>query len=261
MKGGKASLGKLKLIWIQSSNISENLFALEEPVRLTLPLPLILPVRSCCLAAHKRPAVDINQNLLGKYGLHDLLARCARQDPDTGEKINKLRSSYAGQIKDAQLPGRNDHPRVIREEEQPSKLRTMATIPDDEFPPRQAERKVGDLSGLQGLLKSAMHLEPGNMNKQTMQEWDLILGHEPQKPVKPQQQQPAYAPSQQSRVPNGVRPAQPLTAPQPDKMRTRGKKRSYGDTAYVGYGDGLSEVEDEQDRSDDYVDHRSKKRK
>jgi len=190
------------------------------------------------------------------------LARCARQDPDTGEKINKLRSSYAGQIKDAQLPGRNDHPRVVREEDQPSKLRTMATIPDDEFTPRLADRKIGDLNGLQGLIKSAMHLEPGNMNKHTMHEWDIILGHEPQKAVKPQQQQqPAYAQLQHSRVLNGLRQPQPQPAPQADKMRTRGKKRSYGDTAYVGYGDGLSEVEDEQDRSDDYVDNRNKKRR
>jgi len=191
--------------------------------------------------------------------LHGLLARCARQDPDTGEKINKLRSSYAGQIKDAQLPGKNDHPRVVRQDDEPSKLRTMATIPDEQFASQHVARKVGDLDGLQGLMKAALHLEPGNMNSKTMQAWDIILGHEPQRPAKPQQ--PTYAQLQQSRIPNGVRPAQTVAAAGPDKMRTRGKKRSYDDTEWVGYGDGLSEVEEDQDRGGDYIERANKRRK
>jgi len=188
-----------------------------------------------------------------------MLAKCARHDPDTGEKINKLRSSYAGQIMAAKLPGRNDHERVVRPDEEPSKLKTMATITNEQFLSRQVERKVGDLGGLQGLMKSALHLEPGNMNKTTMQAWDNILGHEPQKPVKPQQA--AYAQLHQSRIPNGIRPAQPILAPQVDKMRTRGKKRSYDDSEWLGYGDGLSEVEEDQDRGGDYVENRNKRRK
>lgn len=186
------------------------------------------------------------------------MARCARQDPDTGEKINKLRSSYAGQIKDAQLPGKNDHPRVVRRDDEPSKLRTMATIPDEQFASQQVDRRIGDLSGLHGLMKTALHLEPGNMNSKTMQAWDVILGHEPQKPVK-QQAQPAYAQLQQPRIPNVIRPAQPAAGPSPDKMRTRGKKRSYDE--WVGYGDGLSEVEEDQDRGGDYVERGAKRRK
>ena len=201
----------------------------------------------------------MNQNLLGRYGLHDLLAKCARYDPDTGEKINKLRSSYAGQIKDAQLPGKNDHPRVVRPDEEPSKLRTMATVPDEQFVSQQVERKIGDLNGLQGLIKTALHLEPGNMNSKTMQAWDAILGHEPQKPARPQQ--PAYAQLQQPRIPNGMRPQQPVATPTADKMRTRGKKRSYDDNEWVGYGDGLSEVEEDQDRGGDYIDRGVKRRK
>jgi len=204
----------------------------------------------------------MNQNLLGKYGLHDLLAKCARQDPDTGEKINKLRSSYAGQVKDAKLPGKNDHDRVVRQDDQPSKLRTMATLPDQEFVLRRSERKIGDLSGLQGLMKNALHLEAGSMNKATMELWDNILGHEPQKPARPQQ--PAYAQLQQSRIPNGVKPAHPVAAPQVDKRSTRGKKRAYDDTAYAGYqgyGDGLSEVEEDQDRGGDYIERSTKRRK
>ncbi|KAK5953961.1 hypothetical protein OHC33_005233 [Knufia fluminis] len=213
---------------------------------------------------HKRAAVDMNQNLLGRYGYHDLLARSARLDPDTGEKINKLRSSYAGQVRDAKLPGLNDHERVVRKDDgsQPSELRTMATLTDQEFASQRSQRKIGDLSTLHGLMKDALHLEATSMGRTINEKWDRILGHEAPKPTRPQQ--PAYARLQQSQPPNGVRPAHPVAAAQVDQRASRGKKRSYRDDAfdgYRGYGDGLSEVEEDQDRGGDYVERGNKRRK
>lgn len=182
------------------------------------------------------------------------------------EKINKLRKSYEGQIKTAGLSGRN---KPFKEERDPedggiSKLRKLATMPEEEFEEKQAERKIGDLGGLRDRLQSALKLNPGNMRQQITIEWDEILGHETQKSkaaqVHPQQ---ALHHLQQTRM-NGVRPQQNITSAGPPKMTTRGKKRSYDDssfTGYPGYGDGYSEPEDQSDRDRDWADRGKKRRK
>lgn len=182
------------------------------------------------------------------------------------EKINKLRKSYEGQIKTAGLSGRN---KPHKEERDPddggiSKLRKLATMPEEDFEEKQAPRKIGDLSGLRDKLQSALKLNPGTMRQAITNEWDEILGHETQK-SKAAQMNPHQAPYhlQQARV-NGVRPLQNMASTGPPKMTTRGNKRSYHDssfTGYPGYGDGHSEPEDQSDRDRDWADRGKKRRR
>lgn len=196
-----------------------------------------------------------------------MLASVARTEPlPPYEKINKLRKSYEGQIKTAGLSGRN---KPFKEERNPedggiSKLRKLATMPEEEFEEKQVEKKIGDLNGLRDRLQSALKLNPGTMRQQVTNEWDEILGHEIQKSKAAQvhSQQGSHH-LQQARM-NGVRPQPNAASNGPPKMTTRGKKRSYDDSSfhgYPGYGDGFSEPEDQSDRDRDWADRGKKRRK
>ncbi|KAK5089979.1 hypothetical protein LTR05_000147 [Lithohypha guttulata] len=209
--------------------------------------------------SRKGPLVDTSKHILGTYGLHDLLSGMARTDPSTGEKINKLRKSYEGQIKTAGLSGRNrpwKEPRA--EDSEHSNMYGWSRLPPERFAEDQVESKVGDIDSLRRGMGSALQLNSGTMPPKMIAEWDDVLGHEAKRPAAPQ-----HTPSQQqSRIPNGVRPAQHLTVPS-DKIKTRGKKRSYGDhtfDGYTGYADGYSEP-DHSDGDRDYADRGKKRRK
>lgn len=190
-----------------------------------------------------------------------MLSGVARIDPVSGEKVNKLRKSYEGQIKTAALSGRNKPHKEPREEDEPSKLRRMATISEEEFNESQAPSKLGDLESLRGVMTNALRLNSGTMPKQITAEWDDVLGHEAKRPVAQQQTQPSPHYPQQARLPNGVRPVQDASLP--EKMRTRNKRRSYNDSSfhgYSGFADGY-DTEEPSDRDRDYADRRKKARK
>ena len=131
-------------------------------------------------------------------------------------------------------------------------------------------QKVGDLdsNGYRDKLKNALRLNSGTMKKSTTLEWDEILGHDPKRPgmqtVSSQLALQAQQQFQQQRVPNGIRPVQQTVIPSAaDKMRTRGKKRSYGNSTFEGYhgfADGYSEGENDADDRD-YADRANKRRR
>ena len=220
----------------------------------------------------------MSQHLLGKYGLHDLLSSVARTDPQIGEKINKLRKSYEGQIKTAGLSGRNKPHKEERIavpgiDDPQSRMKLLAIKDPKEFDATQHDtdpehpQRVGDLdsNGFRDKMKSALRLNSGTMKKSTTVEWDDVLGHDPKRPgIQTVPSQPALHAQQQQRVPNGVRPVQQTAIPSAaDKMRTRGKKRSYGDATFEGYhgfADGYSEGENDADDRD-YADRANKRRK
>lgn len=188
------------------------------------------------------------------------------------EKINKLRKSYEGQIKVAQLSGRNKAYAAPKDpndfhDPQWGPLRVMADKNDEEWQEELRREKIGSLGSLKDKLGKALKLNPGTMNKATTAEWDDLLGHEVNKrpatgqtpfqsQVNPQQAQPP-------RIPNGTRQAQDA-ATASDKMKTRGKKRSYDDSSfsgYRGYADGYSEPEDNPSDGDATWADRRKRRK
>lgn len=213
----------------------------------------------------------MSKHILGTYGLGPLLETVARNDPRTMEKINKLRKSYEGQIKAAQLSGRNKAyaaPKDLNDKHDPpwGPLRVMADKNANTWVEETKGTGIGEFGGLRDQLDKALKLNPGTMNKSTTQEWDDILGHELKKPGPPPNPSQSFQQAvqmQQPRLPNGVRPV--LAAGGiPDKMRTRGKKRSYDDSSfsgYPGYADGYSEPDDNQsDRDGTWADRRKRKK-
>lgn len=189
---------------------------------------------------------DPRQHLLSCYGLSGLHAKVARTDPITHEKINKLRKSYEGQIKNFALAGRNKPTKEEIPEGQWSSLNMMMLEPDDSwYASKVMGKKIEVNSDLESRLRKAMFLQPGRTRDH--EQWEDLLGHEKARPV--QAQEPvskkvvAGAPLQRPQVNgSGVRT---LSHAAGDAMRPRrtGKKRSYADNSFEGYGDGF--VDDE----------------
>ncbi len=206
-----------------------------------------------------------------------LLKTVIRTDPVTGEKINKLRKSYEGQIKTFGMSGRNKPVKTERQENEASNLRQSVGSGLKEFPDdpneaqgplqsdevwalRNAHSKVQVTPDLRAKLKKAMELQPGRVRN--IERWDEVLGHDKPRTNVPTPAQ-TTAPAASQRLPNGVLRPQ-LHASSDLKRQTRGKKRSYGDDSFIGYGDGYSDVEDAgavDDYGDDEGGSRRKRRK
>lgn len=193
---------------------------------------------------------NVQKHLLSLYGLGQLQQSVARLDPFTGEKINKLRKSYEGQIKDFQLSGRN---RAVKlKQEKPNaptmresigsftkEIRGTYFETDEEWGRENNKHNIQMTDDFRSKLRRAMQMQPGRVRNEA--KWDEVLGHEKKAPV------PASAPPTQvsGQRPNGlVRPQIQNAADL--KRQTRGKKRSYGDDSFIGYGEGYSEPEDNE---------------
>ena len=196
--------------------------------------------------AFQRSQPNPSQNLLALYGLSPLVATVARTDPQTGEKINKLRKSYEGKIKDFALAGRNKPFKVDIPEGGKGKLRSMMEdIPEEQWQAESATKKIEITSAFGETLRKAMEMRPGTARNSEF--WEEALGHEkarmvavPPPPVT--KNPPAPVPP---RLPNGA--VRPHTSAAPDVARPRRatKKRSYADDSFEGYGEGF--VDDELD--------------
>ncbi|KAK4937287.1 hypothetical protein LTR10_022044 [Elasticomyces elasticus] len=202
------------------------------------------------------------QHLLALYGLSPLLRSVARNDPKTGEKINKLRKSYEGQIKSFGLAGRNKPVKGDRnaDEDQPGPIRRMVGSlpwglqPDEQWSEEHGGSKIEVTPDLKAKLKEAMHMQPGTVRNNA--HWEDVLGFDKKPNVVPAQ--PLINPPAVPRVPNGI-PRQPGQPSAEAKRQTRGKKRSYGDDSFVGYGEGYSDPDDGGD-TDEYGGQRKRKK-
>ncbi|KIX10138.1 uncharacterized protein Z518_01219 [Rhinocladiella mackenziei CBS 650.93] len=201
-----------------------------------------------CRSKVERQRPNPQQHLLALYGLGPLLHSVARTDPRTGEKINKLRKSYEGQIKSFGLAGRNKPVKGERniDEDQPGPLRRMAGSspwglqPDEQWNAEHAKSKIEVTQDFRAKLKQAMQMQPGTVRNNA--HWEDVLGFDKPKPNALSPQQGITQPSL-SRLANGVVRPPPQPAGEA-KRQTRGKKRSYGDDSFVGYGEGYSDPED-----------------
>ena len=209
----------------------------------------------------ERQKPDPQQHLLAIYGLGPLLRSVARTDPRSGEKINKLRKSYEGQIKGFNLSGRNKPVKGERniDEDQPGPLRRMigsspwGLQPEEQWNAEHAKLKIEVTPDFRAKLKQAVQMQPGTVRNNA--HWEDVLGFE--KPgvrlpaaVQPQNQIPLPRPN-----PNGV--VRQFGQGAEAKRQTRGKKRSYGDDSFVGYGEGFSDPEDGD--GDEYGQRKRKK--
>lgn len=193
---------------------------------------------------------DPSQHLLSRYGLSDLHAKVARTDPVTHEKINKLRKSYEGQIKNFALAGRNKPTKDEIPEGQWSGLNLMMLEPDESwYASKVLGKKIEVTPDMEARLQKALFLQPGRTRAH--EQWDDLLGYEKPRPV----QMPhdpagkrAAVPGATQRPPphvngNTLRTLSHGSAAEAPRPRRTGKKRSYADDSFEGYGDGF--VDDE----------------
>ncbi|KAI1962530.1 hypothetical protein LOZ58_002872 [Ophidiomyces ophidiicola] len=183
-------------------------------------------------------------DLISMYGLGSVAASVARTDPVTGEKINRLRKSYEGKIKGLGLSGRNKP--VKHEPGAPGGLRQLTMWPEDEWLNQKVVGKdikfAEPDSSLFKLHMRAMKMEPGPIPNNEY--WEDVLGHE----KLPKQVAPSVhkandtlpSASRYSAQTNGtsISTPGPLTG-NPDRPKRTGKKRSYNDSSFVGYGEGF----------------------
>ena len=179
----------------------------------------------------------------------------ARRDPITGEKINKLRKSYEGKLKDLGLEGRN---KAVKDPED-----TLAKLVDpmldnvvdgdtwftkDRLIDRGLDFSLEGMEQTLGLLDTALGgLKPGKLPLGEHEQWKGLLGLDDVKPASaPAIHQPAKPTA--GRLPvnsvlaSGLRssvPASPKSAAlRPERA---GKKRRYDESSYTGYAEGYDD--------------------
>ncbi|KAL8756011.1 MAG: hypothetical protein Q9199_003245 [Rusavskia elegans] len=198
--------------------------------------------------AHKPARVPhLQQDLLTLFGLDSLAATVARTDPNTGEKINKMRKSYEGKVKGFGLAGRN---RAVKHdhEKNPVGLLQMAQWPAEEWHNQNVHGKDvhnGLSQATMQKLGLAMQMQPGPVPNTAAHDWEDLLGNEKTKPLptidervkKPMRPDVGVKMNGQA---NGIRPQTgkfPLT--EANRPKRAGKKRRYDDHSFEGYGEGF----------------------
>ncbi|KAL6718037.1 hypothetical protein ACLMJK_004122 [Lecanora helva] len=184
----------------------------------------------------------LTANLIALYGLQPLAASVARFDPLTGEKINKMRKSYEGQLKTLGLSGRN---RSVKHE--PAKgmsLRDLTLWPEEEWQNQKVTGKdihQGLPAALKAKLENAMQMQPGPVPNNS--EWEDQLGHEKVKPLDTKVSktaQPSTATNKANGQANGANANAEAIRP-----KRSGRKRRYDEHSFEGYGEGY--VDDDVD--------------
>ena len=168
----------------------------------------------------------------------------------TGEKINRLRRSYEGQIKSFSLAGRN---KAIKHNNKTDGLRLqdLGTIPPEDYRAQRVNGKeiTQELSdGIQTRLEKALNLQPGKVPRNA--EWEHLLGHDKKggnddakvkkQEVRKEEPQRAVNISKVNGHINGV-----TSNPESNRPKRAGKKRSYVDASFEGYGEGFDEGKDD----------------
>ncbi|MCJ1243687.1 hypothetical protein MMC30_000884 [Trapelia coarctata] len=204
-----------------------------------------------CQKEHALQRPHPSQDLLSLYGLHELVASVARVDPITGEKINKMRRSYEGQVKAFQIAGRNKAVKV--DEGTPGGLMDLVRWPDEEWQIQKVAGKPLE-KGFSGAtlakLEKAMKLEPGLVPKND--EWENILGLEKLKgpiPTVETKARPVLPTTSKMAKTNGYISGMTVqtqaTAGEVARPKRTGRKRRYDEHSFEGYGEGF--VDDEGD--------------
>ena len=188
------------------------------------------------------PPPPLTRNLLSLYGLESLQSSVARTDPHTGDKINKMRKSYEGQLKTLGLAGRNKS--VKHEEGKGMGLLDLTRWPEEEWQNQKVYGKdvhKGLRAGTLAKLDMTMQMQPGQLPNNN--EWEDLLGHEKVKPV--EQNAKTLKPSLSTTIKtNGHLNGTTANAEAIRPKRT-GRKRRYDEHSFEGYGEGF--VDDELD--------------
>ncbi len=194
----------------------------------------------------------LTSNLISLYGLDGLAATVARTDPQTGEKINKMRKSYEGQLKTFGLSGRN---KSVKHD--PSKgmgLSEMAAWPEEEWHNQKVhgkDVKDGMPEAMKAKLEKAMAMLPGPVPEN--EKWEDLLGIEKVKPAdagKDKNGKNVATGKPSGQQTNGIKPPNNAASnnsqvPEPIRARRTTKKRRYDEGSFEGYGEGY--VDDEME--------------
>ncbi|KAL4920262.1 hypothetical protein BDW62DRAFT_209112 [Aspergillus aurantiobrunneus] len=201
-----------------------------------------------CKSSHNATGPDPSVDLISLYGLGPVAKSVARNDPVTGEKINRLRKSYEGKLKGLGLAGRNKP--VKHDPATPGGLRQMTMWPEEEWQNQKVfgkEIKVADIdSALYNMQMKAMKMEPGAVPNNDY--WEDVLGHD-----KPSKNTNSGEAAKKTATPTNAAPrattiqANGTSIPaEPERSRpSRGRKRHYDDNSFVGYGEGYADDDDE----------------
>ena len=146
------------------------------------------------------------------------------------------------------LAGRNKPVKVDIPDGGKGMLRDMMEDLSDEQWSAEKGKEIHVTPDFTVLLRKAMQMQPGRTRKH--EEWDDALGHERPRPaVVPEvvAKKPAVS-GASSRQPNGIIRQQLHGTSEPARPRRAGKKRSYNDNSFEGYGDGYVDDDGEMDR-------------
>jgi len=180
------------------------------------------------------------------YKLRGIQDSVRRLDPVTGEKINKLRKSYEGKLKELGLEGRNKHEKredhILTELLNPQWDDVMQEGGASHWQMRHAPLDLHGPSKQQffSKLDGALSLRPGTLEKADHAKWQHALGlDEPSKAPPTTAAAPAKSATskflaQTAPVRNSA-PASPLTGL--GRPGRSGKKRRYDESSYEGYED------------------------
>ncbi|KAI1486378.1 Rox3-domain-containing protein [Biscogniauxia mediterranea] len=193
-----------------------------------------------CRTPHSVASPRLTEDLFEMFGLTGIAAEVARTKPN-GEK-NALRKTYKGQIKTLGLSGHFD---AVKKE--PSSFMELLGVAEDDWhnrvvAGREIERGFSQI--VQANLTRATTMARGPIPKNA---WDnSVLGDLAPGNVS---KKTNYEPAARSTAPGtpalsatgaAVKASKPLAA-QVDRTRRLGKKRSYQDTSFEGYGEGYAD--------------------
>jgi hypothetical protein len=195
-----------------------------------------------CSVAHTASRPHGSQNLFELYGLNALARSVARNDPVTGEKINKLRKSYEGHIKALQIAGK---PKAIKME---GSLAGPMSIPNEEYHLLMVQGKEMSKAlnaqetrlapEFESLLSSALGgIAPGPLPGSDTTKYRAYLATDEviKAKVGPEAAPHRILPSAAA-TPN---PNTPSGGPQASRPARAGSKRQYTDVSFQGYGEGF----------------------
>ncbi len=189
---------------------------------------------------HPMSRPHASQNLFKLYDLESLARSVARNDPVTGEKINKLRKSYEGHIKHLQIAGKPKATKMDR-----VFLDTLYIPADDyhllrvkgkEIEQALNPEKTALNPNFGHLLDGAFAgMAPGPLPNSETAKYRAYIGTDDNVKPKPQDgpvQRAIPFPSAAST------PGTTGTQRSPSRPERTGAKRHYTDAAFQGYGEG-----------------------
>ncbi|KAK6005220.1 hypothetical protein QM012_007999 [Aureobasidium pullulans] len=196
-----------------------------------------------CQSPHPISRPHPNEDLIHLYGLQSIANSVRRTDPVTGEKINKLRKSYEGKVKNFGLSGKNK-PTDIEGELGGFMQWDEGSWYDQRIHGRELDK--ADSSSLMANLGRALTMNPGTLPADEHNKWKAILGLDDgnKTPSQPgnkiaghPQMLKAQASSMRASAPASPRASNP-NGIRPDRSN---KKRRYDESSYTGYNEGYQD--------------------